>query len=89
MSPLEMQQQTPASSTNGSISPETLSNPAVTTAPVSKLTMDEGTPDGGQVYPIEPKLILITLSLMLAVFCVALDNTVSSSVLVDAGSVRD
>lgn len=27
-------------------------------------------------YPIGPKLILITISLMLAVFCVALDNTV-------------
>jgi hypothetical protein len=27
-------------------------------------------------YPIGPKLILVTISLMLAVFCVALDNTV-------------
>ncbi|KAL4740438.1 MFS general substrate transporter [Aspergillus similis] len=27
-------------------------------------------------YPIGPKLILITISLMLAVFCVALDNTI-------------
>lgn len=27
-------------------------------------------------YPIGPKLILITISLMLAIFCVALDNTV-------------
>jgi hypothetical protein len=27
-------------------------------------------------YPIGPKLILITISLMLAVFCLALDNTV-------------
>ena len=29
------------------------------------------------VYPIGLKIILITISLMLAIFCVALDNTVS------------
>ncbi|KAL2857307.1 major facilitator superfamily domain-containing protein [Aspergillus pseudoustus] len=29
-----------------------------------------------QFYPIGPKLILVTISLMLAVFCVALDNTI-------------
>ena len=30
-----------------------------------------------QFYPVGPRLIMVTISLMLAVFCVALDNTVS------------
>ena len=34
---------------------------------------------GDHVYPVGPKLILIVVSLMLAVFCVALDNTVCST----------
>ncbi|KAJ5369331.1 Sucrose symporter plant [Penicillium cataractarum] len=32
--------------------------------------------EAANFYPIGPKLILITISLMLAVFCVALDNTI-------------
>ncbi|RDW64396.1 MDR family MFS transporter [Aspergillus mulundensis] len=40
-------------------------------------------------YPIGPKLILITISLMLAVFCVALDNTPSKIMAVAIPRITD
>jgi hypothetical protein len=44
-------------------------------APVEAAVDDDS--DGEADYlPIGPKMILITISLMMAVFCVALDNTV-------------
>ncbi|KAJ6028745.1 Sucrose symporter plant, partial [Penicillium herquei] len=38
--------------------------------------------DSHNFYPVGPKLILITISLMLAVFCVALDNTRSLPIMI-------
>lgn len=41
----------------------------------------------GTFYPMGTKLILITVSLMLAVFCVALDNTVRPTDLVSTNVI--
>lgn len=47
-------------------------------APVAAANNDDDDSDGEADYlPMGPKIILITVSLMMAVFCVALDNTVS------------
>lgn len=69
-----MQQQTPASGTDDTTSHETINKPPEA---ISELMVEEDSQEVAKIYPMGLKLMLITISLMLAVFCVALDNTVS------------